>query len=402
MNRIIMKVIGLLSLFGLSGCGLSDAIDKAEETYQSVKKEYEEYRGEGKENEPKPFTVVYQDDPNAKTVLISANCAYNSPLKDVYYETPADTSRALHDTQNFLTTPGVVQQPIWDIRYVDPVTRYMNGGNYDFYPDHSVYTGLDTRNGVNNIAIGTAASQNDAGGSITQSECIDGQLAGGTTINLHNAPVQTIVYGGPQSTYTYKIKPNSLTSPWHADGSGNLVLQASFKKPLYFNYEANIGGGVSFGLFLRNKRNGKVLNYVIALYAVGNAWIQENRGIQFDPTGQVVHVSTVASDNSWWSTKSPVSQSITEVVSSNGEMADDGSWPDLFRINIAYQNLKVVLQELATNPPADVAGQDFGSQPEDWEVIGINILYELEEEGGKARFSGSFKGFEAYLTQLPI
>ncbi len=389
-----------VSLFLFTGCELWD---KAEEEYERVKEQYEEYRGEGKENEPKPFTVIYQDDPNAKTVIISSNCNYNNPISYVYYETPADTNRALYETQNLVSSPGNIQKPFWDIRYVDPVSKYMNGGNYDYYPDHSTYTGLDTRSGINNIAIGTDASKIDAGGGITQSECVNGLLTGGTSINLNNAPVQSIYYGGPQSTFTYQLQSNALTSPWHADGTGNLVLQASFERTLYFNHASNLGGGVNFGLFLRNKRNGQVLNYVIALYAIGDAWIQEKRGILFDPTTQFVHVSTVSSDSSWWSTKSPVSLSITEVFpTSDREKTDDGQWNDLFRVNIEYKNLQVLLQELAENPPAGVEGQNFGLNPEDWEVTGINIQYELEEEGGAATLSGSFRGFEAYLTQLPI
>jgi hypothetical protein len=30
------------------------------------------------------------------------------------------------------------------------------------------------------------------------------------------------------------------------------------------------------------------------------------------------------------------------------------------------------------------------------------LQYELEENGGKATMAGSFRGFEAYITKLPI
>ena len=49
--------------------------DAADTVVGQVKSKYEEYRGEGEENTPKPFTVVFQDDPNAKTVIISSNCS---------------------------------------------------------------------------------------------------------------------------------------------------------------------------------------------------------------------------------------------------------------------------------------------------------------------------------------
>jgi len=401
----------LISLFGLAGCELTD---KAEEEYEKVEEKvteeyerivhlYEEYRGEGMENEPRPFTVVYQENENDKTALISSECSYNSAVTHVHYETQAVAyNSVLHDTQNFISYPGNILRPFWDIRYIDPVSAYMNGGTYDHYPDHSKHTGLDTRSGVNNIGIGTEASKVEAGGSITQSECINGSLAGGTMINLHNAPDQYINYGGPQSTFTYRLADAS-SYPWKSDGTGNLMLQSYFDEPLYFNFEENSGAGVYFGLLLKNKHNGKVLNYIIGLYAAGDAWIEEKRGIQFDPTTNIIHVATVASDDSWWSTKSPSSKSIHEVYSEiNKELGDDQQWNDFFRVNISYQNLLVVLRSLAETPPAGAEGHDFGLKPEDWEVMSVMIQYELEEKGGKATFSGSFKDFGVYLSHDPL
>jgi len=334
--------------------------------------------------------------------LLSSSCGANQGVNYTYYQTPADTIRVLNDTQNFISSPGN-QKPYWDIRYIDPVTPYMNGGTYDHYPNHGQFSGLDTRSGVRNIGIGTAASEIDAGGSITQSECVNGLLSGGVIINLNNAPSQYIHYGGPQSTFTYQLAKSSLSSPWNANGTGNLVLQASFDTPLYFNYEENIGGGVYFSLFLKNRRNGKVLNYIIGVYATGDAWIKEKRGIQFDPTTQFVHVATVISENSWWSTKSPSSLPIQEIFNTpNATTVDDQTWGNFFRVNIAHQNLLALLQELRDSPPAGAEGQDFGLNPEDWDVTGVLIQYELEEEGGKATFAGSFTGFEAYVSNGPI
>jgi len=402
MKQIIHITLASMVLM-LSGCELWDKVeDQAKKLYEEAKKKYAEYHGDGNENEPKPFTVVYQTNPENKQVLISSACSSNQNVAYVYYATPADTVRVLHDTQTFISYPGR-EKPFWDIRYTDPVRVIMHNGTYDHLPNHGTFTGLDTRRGVRNLAIGTDAATVDAGGGITQSECVNGLLAGGATINLFNAPEQTIYYGGPQSTFIYQIGNNPLSFPWKKDGTGNLALQAFFDTPIYLNYGNNIGGSVSFGLYLKNRRTGIVLNYIIGLYAAGEAWIKEKRGIQFDPTTHFVHVATVVSDESWWSTNSPNSKLITEIFPSpNKTTTDDGQWPDFFRVNIAYQNLKALLNELNTNPPTGAEGQNFGSDPSEWQVTAMMIQYELDEEGGKATLSGSFRGFEAYISQLPI
>ena len=393
----------IIALLSLSGCKLSDKIEKkAKEIYQKAKEKYGEYRGDGEENKPKPFTVIYQDDPSNKQILISSACSVNNSVNYVYYQTPADTIRVLGDTQHYISYLNS-EKPYWDIRYVNPVSQFIDGGTYDYYPNHSQYTGLDVRNGERNIGIGTDASQSEAGGSITQSKCIDGVMAGGATINLFNAPDQYIDYGGPQSTFTYQLGKTSLSYPWKSDGTGNLAIQSAFDKPIYLNYANNVGGSVSFGVYLKNKRTGVVINYIIGVYAAGEAWRKEKRGIQFDPTTKFVHVGTVISDESWWSTSSPSSKLITEIFpSTNKTTSDDGQWPDFFRVNIAYQNLKALLDELNTNPPMGAENYNFGGDPTEWAVTAIVLQYELDEEGGKATFSGSFKGFEAYISQFPI
>jgi len=181
------------------------------------------------------------------------------------------------------------------------------------------------------------------------------------------------------------------------------VIQASFDKPLYFNYEENLGGSVNFNVFMKNKKNGIMLNFVIGIYAMGTAWQLEKAGIQYDPTTNIVHVATVIKDSSWWSTKSPQSQEIREVLAGEHQKtSDNGIWPDFYRVNISYQNLLEVLKELEVTPPAGAENISYGMNPEDWEVTLLAIQYELEEDGGKAALSGSFKGFEAYTTQLPI
>ena len=403
------KIVVLMGIsIGITGCGLTEEVDNArdriENAIENAKAKYGELHGGNGTPEPKPFTVVFQSDPSQKNVMVSSLCGANESVNYAYFATPYDTNWALAGTQGFISYPGN-QKPFWDIRYVNPVTDYMNGGTYDYYADHSSYTGLDTRSGNQNLGIGTAYSQTDASGSMTQSECVNGLLSGGSTINLFDAPEQALYYGGPQNTFIYQMGDSSLSSPWKEDGTGNLVVQASFEELLYIKDTSgdNVGGSVSFGLYLQNKNNGLILNYVIGVYAAGQAWVQEKRGILFDPTTKFVHVGSVVSDDSWWITKSPQSESIREVSpSQGGNNSNDEQWDHFFRINVAYQNLQALLQELAENPPGGAEGQDFGNNPSDWKVTGVMLQYELEEEGGKAILSGSFQGFEAYVSQLPI
>jgi len=395
-------IISFILLLSFSGCELSDKIERE---IDRVKNQYDEYIGDGDTRGEKPFTVIYQQDENAKIALISSACISNNTVAYTYYQTPIDAQRSfLQDTKNLISYPGKGSlKPFWDIRYVNPVSQYINGGEYTSYPNHGERTGLDVRSGNNNLGVGTGASETDVGAGVAQSKCVDGVLSAGTTINLFDAPEQYINYAGPQSTFAYRIGRTSRTSPWRADGKGNLMMQGSFDRPLYFNYDNNLGGGVYIGLFIRNKKTGKYLNFVIGVYAAGTAWVKEKSGIKFDPTTNIVHVATVIKENSWWSTISPSSNSIQEVFSKENETtSDDGKWNEFYRVNISYQNLLAVLQELKNTPPDGAAGQDFGLSPQNWEVTNIMVQYELEESGGKATFSGSFRGFEAYLSEYPL
>jgi len=393
-----IKIVLLPTVIFLSGC---EFLDKVKNEADRIKNQYEEFTGKDNRGD-KPFTVIYQQDENAKTPIISSACGGNDAVRNTYYQTPTDANnRFLAETQSFVSYPGVSSlKPFWDIRYVNPVRKYMDGGEYGYYPNHAERTGLDVRSGNRNIAIGTAASEADVGASVAQSECVNGAIAAGTTINLFDAPEQYINYAGPQSTFAYRIGSTARTSPWRADGKGNLMIQASFDRPLYFNYGGNLGGGVYFGLFLRNKASGRLLNFVIGVYAAGTAWQKEKSGIKFDPTTNVVHVATVIKESSWWSTISPSSRSIQEVFSRDNEKtSDDGRWDEFYRVNISYQNLLAVLQEIQKSPPAGTSAQGFGLSPQDWELTNIMVQYELEETGGKATFSGSFRGFEAYVSE---
>lgn len=394
-----------MSLLDKLKYGLDGLIDKVQEEVERVQNQYEEYTGNEQDRGTKPFVTTFQEDETITATLVSSECAYSDGVQTISYTTHEEAqSNYFGDTSLLVSTPeSNLFKPFLDIRYFNPMSRYIDGGAYDYYPNHSLFTGLDAREGVENIAIGTDASKVDNSGGIVQAECINGALAVGTTINLFDAPEQDIPYGGPQATLVYQLYQSSLTAPWSADEKGNLILEGYFDKPIYINHSENMGGSVSFGLFLNNQKTGKKLNFVIAIYAIGEAWIKEKAGIKFDPTTNIVHVATLIKDTSWWSTRSPRSLEMQEISSTpNQRTSDDGAWSDFYRVNISYQNLLAVLDELQTNPPQGAEGVDFGMSPEDWEVSSIMLQYELEESGGMALLSGSFRSFEAYTSVDPI
>lgn len=402
-----------VGLFIMSGCQTFDKITekvkneferikaKAEREYERIKDQYSEFREGQDPRGEKPFTVVYQTDENNRQVLVSANCASNQTPKYVYFPTQVEASKNIFQSiQNLYSYPASTLKPYWDTRYINPVSQYINGTSRTDFPDHSQLTGLDARTGQQNIAVGTGLSQVDASGSLVQSKCVNNKLTAGTTLNLYDAPEQSLEYAGIQSTFSYQIHPDNHIKPWNSDGTGNLVTQAYFNAQTYHNYEENIGASISFNIFLYNPKIKKHLNYVIGVYATGVAWKKEKAGIRFDSTTNIIHVATVVGKDSWWSTISPQSLPIQVISNSNPE--NTKKWENFYRVNIGYQNLLAVLQELKTNPPTEVAGQDFGLTPSDWEVTFVAVQYELEEEGGKASLSGSFTGFENYITQNPI
>lgn len=392
----------LASLFLFNGCELSDKIDRE---VDRIKHQYSEYTGNEDERGERPFEIVYQSNESDVRAILSASCSSNQIPQYVYFSTPTDAHRRFHSaTKNLISSPlpGTLK-PYWDVRYINPITRYINNNDATHYPNHSLYTGLDARSGHNYITVGTSLSQTDASGSVVQNKCVDNVITAGANLNLYDAPDQSIAYGGPQSTFAYNFNKNSHISPWQANGDGNLMLQTSFDTPLYFNYGENYGGSISYGIILRNKRSGKLLNYIIGIYAAGDAWQKEKAGIRFDPTTNIIHVATVASKKSWWSTISLKSKSIQEIYSKeNKTTKDDGKWPNFYRVNISYQNLLAVLNELKKSPPPSTENQDFGLHPEEWEITSLMLQFELEEDAGKAMLAGSFKGFSAYISHLPL
>lgn len=412
MKKITQYLFAFTIILLFSGCDVGDKIkseaDRIEEKINAeierVIEKYDNYVDPNERGE-RPFELVYQEDESNKNAIMTSACASNQIPKHVYFMTQQDAHANIFTaTKNLISYPAQgVLKPYWDIRYINPVSQYINGQDGSNFPNHSELTGLDARSGINNTTVGTELSQVDASANVMQSECVNGSIAGGTTLNLFDSPEQVLTYAGIQSTFAYNIHTNNHIKPWQTDGSGNIFVQASFDTPIYNNFSSNIGGSVSFNIFLYNPKTKQHLNYVIGVYAMGEAWQQEKSGIRFDPTTNIIHVATVIHENSWWSTISPKSNTIREVFNqSDNKTSDDGQWNNFYRVNISYQNLLAVLKELNANPPEEVAGQSFGINPEEWEIIFLAIQYELEEQGGKALLSGSFNGFSAYTSELPL
>ena len=398
MKKTIYLSLVTLMLFSATSCQL---VDKAKREYERIKHDYEEFVGKDDRGE-RPFEVIYQQDENARRAIVSSQCTRNQDVKHIYFATQNEATQNIFSAiRNLYSYPfSGVLKPFWDIRYTNPVSQYVNNSDGSAYANHAELTGLNARRGNKNSIVGTGLSQVDKSGGVAQSKCVNGSLSGGSTLNLYDAPEQALIYAGIASTFVYQIHPNNHIRPWKSTAKGNLMLQGNFDTPIYHNFAANIGGSVAFNVFLYNPKIKKHLNYVIGIYAYGEAWQREKAGIRFDPTTNIIHVATVIKDASWWCTKSPKSKEIQEVFNiPNKSTQDDGRWNDFYRVNISYQNLLAVLNELKINPPAEVAGQDFGLTPADWEITLTAVQYELEEQGGKASISGSFSGFETYISE---
>ena len=403
MKHTLAIFILLFSLFMLTSCNL---VDQAKAKYEEYKNAYEETKDK-QERGPKPFTITYQTNESVLSTIISSECSNNQIPKYIYFATPTEASQRIFNAiKNLYSYPSQgILKPFWDARYVNPISEYIKNTNSLDFPNHATLTGLDSRKGLHNITVGTEASKIDTFGGVLQSKCVDGNIVAGTTINLNDAPTQNLTYSGITSTFIYQIPRNSHIKPWKNNKTGNLMMEAYFDDPIYMNFENNIGGSVAYNVYLYNPKIKKFLNYVIGIYATGVAWQKEKAGIRFDPTTNIIHVATVAKKEelSWWSTLSLKSKSIKEIKSNkNAETKDDNQWNNLYRVNIAYLNLLEVLKELKNNPPEEVMGQDFGLNPEDWEINFVGIQYELEEEGGGALLSGSFSRFNVAISKNPF
>ena len=328
------------------------------------------------------------------TSLISSSVLHNNAPGFVYYKTIAEASAYIHsDTLKYVNyiDDSTILRPFWDIRYVNPVSKFST------LIDYTPYTGL---NSISGLTFGTEISKYDASGSLAQNT-LGTSIAGGSTINLYNAPEQDLEYSGPQITFLYLLGnrsttelPQSLTKPWQ--DNKNLCLQANFYTPMYTNFENNDGGGLNFNIFLYNRKLNLHINYVIGVYSFGGGWTEEQDNLKFDTTTNIVHVATVIKPNTIWSTKSPYSAETSLI-----NYASSPRIISFFRINITEHNIMNVLTEINSGN-LDEVQENYGTSPEDWEVTLLGIQSELEEQGGKAILAGSFRGFEVYSSDLPL
>ena len=308
-------------------------------------------------------------------------------FKIFHYTTQAEATKYfLQDSMNEITIPRKVFKPFFDIRYTNPIKVYSS---VKFPPEYGEYTGL--KNAW--YKAGTNNAMGDNTGCVVQMSKNKKQV--GLTTNLWDAPSQQLEYGGIASTFTYIVQDNN--SPWE---KGNLVLQARFNEPVYLKSKNNYGGGICFGLFLKNKKNGLLLNYVITLYGYGNGKPIEQKNLLFDTTTHVVHIQTSIVDGNLYCTKSPYSLK-SKYIKSTFETNKHNNFDDFYRVNVSYDNLKNVLKELKRKPPNEVQNLDFGNNPKDWVVTLVVVQQEIEESGGKGRVSSSFSDFGVYLSETP-
>jgi len=244
---------------------------------------------------------------------------------------------------------------------------------------------------------GTYASQVDSSASVAQTECIEGAIAGGTTINLYDAPEQYIEYAGPQSTFVYYFGDKSIR-PWKSNGTGNYMLQAKLDNPFWGNWSGhNIGGEVNFIFYLTNIKTGHQFSYVITIYGAGKARKYESKDIRMDTTNGIAFASTAINNNTKYATKSQWSASTTGPRRNEHTFShtQQRHWSSFYRVNVSYSNLMNALS-------ASKFTNTYDKNPVNWAVTNSGIQYELEEDGGKATLTGSFWDFKTYMTDQAI
>jgi len=343
------------------------------------------------------------------TPIISAQCASNNNVDYIAYSHPDEATASIFYDLNRKNLYSSISslKPYWDIRSVNHVSKYINGGSYA-YPNQGQFTGLDVNRGYKNIGIGTEISEYAAGGSIAQSECVNGYLAGGALINRFDAPSQSITYGGQAMTFSYTFERNPI-NVWNSNKTGNLMIQGQFEKPWYYNYDGkNAGGEVNIIAYMHNSKTGKLFSYVISVYRTTQKI--EEKPVQFDTSTNIPHASTMIANGTRYVTKSTFSKS-TQRSRGATLVSDDNTWNDFYRVNISYTNMKNALKSAANTKDkkgieADNA-QLFASNPANlnpanWDVTSIGLQYEIYNSGVGSSLAGSFRAFEAYSTSQPI
>jgi len=188
--------------------------------------------------------------------------------------------------------------------------------------------------------------------------------------------VAEVHFGGPQATMIHRFQDEHY--PWR--NNGNLMMQVKFIDTLYQNFSDNIGGTISFNLFLRNIVNGERINYVIAIHAFGLAWTEEQPEVLFDDSTNTSFVGSIVKPGTKYTTMSDTSNILN-------------TKQGFFRANISTQNLYNALESQG------LVNIDLNN----WYIDFIGIQFEVEEDGGgDALLSGSFEGFNAYITTDPM
>lgn len=328
---------------------------------------------------------VYADD---AVQLTSAKCtASDSKIQGhIYTASPSDLlAGSSQETARWITTtlnrPNATMKPYLDIRYVNPVSRQSR------FQNHLPYSGISST-GSEGGAWGTAASVEEAKGSLIQYKCSDGMLAAGGVINGFDSPKQSIDYGGPQGALTYLFAGGISTapSPWNSSGSGNLMMQGYFSKPYRFSADGGRGADGGFNIFLRKKKGTpETINFVISTHR--SYELTESEAPKVDPTTNAIHISTLVADDTVWVTKSPISRTATGMRDSK---QGSESWSDFFRVNITYANMESVLQ---------AAGKT--STPEEWAVTSASVLYEFTGSDRQA-IGFSVRAFELFQSEEPF
>jgi len=325
----------------------------------------------------------------ADQTIVSPYCWNNQDIEYLYYKTPADTKRHYNDlySRGLFTDPySNTFKPMWDLRYVNPSSSLFDASN------HASYTGLDTRNGYRASAFGTNISQWYNAGSIVQTKCVNGLLAGGAMVNLWDAVDQSIEKekGGPQATLKYHLSGN--IRPWN--NGKNLRIQANFDRPIYTKSSENRGGNINFVATVQNINDPqKQFYYVMPIWGYNQGYTRSDSTSNDGNLPFVVApFVSINDDGTRYAIASQYSNQTFEVIASNNvnPTSDDGRWPHFFRANIPYKSFEKALNDLG-----------FDSRPEDWRITLLGIQFEIEEAGGKGSIAGSFIGYSATITDRP-
>lgn len=264
----------------------------------------------------------------------------------------------------------------WRIGY----TNEMKELKLNTYPDYGQYIGISADQ--NAFVVGTSNAHFDPSASSMITKCHQGNIAGGIMLNLYDSPEQEITYGGVNATFYHEFPYNNI-KPWM--DNGNLMIQTYLVEPWYLNAGNNRGGEIDFNIFLRHEQT--TINYIINIHHTHG--IPKEQIHTIDPNTGAIHVTSIIKNGTKFTEKSTYSES-TSIISTNLKHPPYHNFNRFYRVNITYDNLKRLLQELQLH-----------SNPADWSVAMIGVFFEVEEKLDKASLAGAFHAFEAYITDKP-